>query len=466
MPEPVQVDASAEEIVRQTVLAADRRRYGRETARMLWRWAPRVTLGCAVIALVSRWMHWSLVVPATIFALAVVAGVLFVFVVRRPRPVSDAAAATIDAEAGFGGELRSAAWFAGRDGRDEWAEFHLEHAAMRLRAHDWAALYPPYRAARQRATTAALLAVIVALLISWPGRVQIVASAPVTKSAAPVVPEGAGMLTPVPDDLRKQIEDFLASVEKNAASAQQQTKTAAKLWNYMATFNLPDDPEALKKLAQMMDPTQKGSADEAAKKMLELADQANKAAEASSIPPELRKAMQDLGSQLSEAADAEQHSSEQASQQQNAAAAPQNGAAGEPSDGQLGDLDKSSIQFSKDNTASAGASMMIMSEQPGQRGGGSSSGYGGAGGPQGPKNGTMPDLALEQALRRETIEASSDTAGDNVMSETRHKTERTDATVAFTHGAAGGLTQGRAASPPPIPEDRRTVVETYFTRKQ
>jgi hypothetical protein len=465
MPEPVPIHASAEQIVRQTVLAADRRRHGRETARMLWRWAPRVALGCAAVALVSRWMHWGLGVPATVFAFAVVAGALFVFVVRRPRPVSDAVAATIDAEAGFGGELRSAAWFAGRDSRDEWAEYHLAHAARRLVAHDWAALYPPYRAARQRAATAGLLAVIVALLISWPGRVQIVASAPVTKSAAPVVPEGTGMLTPVPEDLRKQIEDFLASVEKNAASAQQQAKTAAKLWNYMATFNLPDDPEALKKLAQMMDPTQKGSADEAAKKMLELADKANKAADASSIPPELRKAMQDLGEQLSEAADAEQHSSEKASQDQSAAAG-KNATPGEPSDGQLGDLDKSSIQFSKDNTAAAGASMMIMSEQPGQRGGGSASGYGGAGGPQGPKNGTMPNLALEQALRRETIEASSDTAGDNVMSETRHKTERTDATVAFTHAAAGGLTQGPAAAPPPIPEDRRTVVETYFTRKQ
>src|SRR5262249_23926577 len=160
----------------------------------------------------------------------------------------------------------------------------------------------------------------------------------------PVVPEGTNMLTPVPEDLRKQIEDFLASVEKNAAPAQPQTKTAAKLWNYMATFNLPDDPEALKKLAQMMDPTQKGSADEAAKKMPNLADAANKAAEASSIPPELRKAMQDLGAQLSEAADAEQHSSERASQEQNAAAAGKNATPGEPSDGQLGDFDKSSIQ--------------------------------------------------------------------------------------------------------------------------
>jgi hypothetical protein len=78
----------------------------------------------------------------------------------------------------------------------------------------------------------------------------------------------------------------------------------------------------------------------------------------------------------------------------------------------------------------------------------------------------MPALALEQALRRETVEASSDTAGDNVMSETRHKTERTDATVGFTHGSPGALTQGRAAPPPAIPEDRRAVVETYFTRKQ
>ncbi len=452
------------DVVREAVSSAEQRRRRREAARQLWRAAPLAAIACLAIAILGRWMHWSVAVPISALVIGIAAAGAFVLYAGRVRPLSDVVAASIDADAGLGGELRSAAWFAAKDTRDEWMDYHLARAAERVQAQNWTALYPAYRATRERLLTGALAVAVVALVVTWPGRAGIAARVPVASAVAPAaLPDGAGLITPVPEDLRKQIEDLLAAAEKGTMSAQQQTKTAAKLWNYMATFNLPDDPEALKQLAKMMDPNQKGSADDAARKMLELADKANKAADADSIPPELRKAMQDLGSQLSEAAEAEQHSSEKANQQNGASkdATPGEAAA----DAKSADLDKSSIQFSKDNNASAGASMMMLSEQPGQPGGGSASGYGGAGGSKAANNGTMPPQ-LQQALRRETVEANTDTAGDNVLSETRHKTEHTSATVGFAGTAPGAHVQAPAAAPPPIPEDRRSVVETYFTRKQ
>jgi hypothetical protein len=466
MTESARTHRSADQIVRDAVAAASRRRHGRETSRVLWRLAPVVAGVCAALGVIGRWMAWGLAAPLIAVGAACAVAAIYLLIEHRPRVASDKIAAAIDDDARLDGELRSAVWFASQNSRDEWAEYHLARAAARLETENWSALYPAYRAPRARLATGVLALAIGALIVTWPARVRIVAHGVSTNAPAAVVPpELPEMLTPVPEDLRKQIEDFLAAAEKRSLSEQQQLKTAAKLWNYMATFNMPEDPEALKQLAKMMDPTQKASADEAAKKMLELAEKANKAADADSLPPELRKAMQDLGTQLSEAADAEQRSSERAAQQN--AANSKDATPGDSASAQSGaELDKSSIQFSKDNTAAAGASMMMISEQPGQPGGGSASGYGGAGGGKKPNNGTMPAFALEQALRRETVEASTDTAGDNVMSEKRRQTERTDATVGFTHGSAGVQGRADAAPPPSIPEDRRSVVETYFTRKQ
>jgi hypothetical protein len=101
-----------------------------------------------------------------------------------------------------------------------------------------------------------------------------------------------------------------------------------------------------------------------------------------------------------------------------------------------------------------------MPGQKGQAGGGF--GGGGRSGPP-PTNGTMPGLA--DALRHETIEASTDTAGQNVLSETRRQTERGQATVPFTQTAPGASDRSLAGAPPPVPEDRRATVQSYFTRQ-
>jgi hypothetical protein len=80
------------------------------------------------------------------------------------------------------------------------------------------------------------------------------------------------------------------------------------------------------------------------------------------------------------------------------------------------------------------------------------------------EGGRMADL--EAALRRETIEASADNAGDNVQTEARRKTEHGQATVTYAHSAAGTFDRSRAVAPPPVPERRRAAVQTYFIRKQ
>jgi hypothetical protein len=53
-----------------------------------------------------------------------------------------------------------------------------------------------------------------------------------------------------------------------------------------------------------------------------------------------------------------------------------------------------------------------------------------------------------------------------MQTEARRKTERGEATAAFTGGAAATFDGARASAPPPVPETRRAGIQTYFTRKQ
>ena len=82
------------------------------------------------------------------------------------------------------------------------------------------------------------------------------------------------------------------------------------------------------------------------------------------------------------------------------------------------------------------------------------------------KNGGGKFSAIEQALKRELIEAASDQLGDNVTTEIHKKTEQGRATASFTHAAAATFDRGHASAPPPVPEARRAQVQTYFIRKQ
>ena len=81
----------------------------------------------------------------------------------------------------------------------------------------------------------------------------------------------------------------------------------------------------------------------------------------------------------------------------------------------------------------------------------------------------MPAAALFRMSappRKETIEAGSDSAGDNLPASVRRRTEHGSATIGYANTAPAAAERGRSAAPPPVPETRRAAVQTYFTRKQ
>ena len=103
-----------------------------------------------------------------------------------------------------------------------------------------------------------------------------------------------------------------------------------------------------------------------------------------------------------------------------------------------------------------------------QKCGGSQSGDArtGAGG----HNGEKPpgaDAKLAQALRKELLEAASDTPGENVnKDDLRRKTEQGKSAITYS-GAGMPVTfdPSHASAPPPVPEARRSLVQSYFVRK-
>jgi hypothetical protein len=106
--------------------------------------------------------------------------------------------------------------------------------------------------------------------------------------------------------------------------------------------------------------------------------------------------------------------------------------------------------------------MMMSSQDASQAGGPPGAGVGGGGSED---TAGAAAAAIEAALKQEIVEASEDKAGDNVDTEIRRKTEHGNATVGFTGSASGQFDRSRAAAPPPVPEARRSGVQTYFVRK-
>ena len=165
-------------LVRDAVAGADRRRRTRDASRRLWRVAPLVAAVCLAVAAGSRWAGWSAIVPLRSLAIGAIGLTAYAVVSRRRHAISDSAAAEIDTDASLRGELRSASWFAARETGSDWADFHLDRAAARLQATDWAQLYPVGRANRSRlATSVMIIAALALIVITFPGRPGILASA-------------------------------------------------------------------------------------------------------------------------------------------------------------------------------------------------------------------------------------------------------------------------------------------------
>ncbi len=415
---------------------------------------------CLGLSAGSRWAGWPalLALGALVFGVAGLAA--HAFASRRDRAVSDAVAALIDADANLRGELRSASWFAARPLQDPWVGFHLDRAATRLHTINWAQLYPTVRAPRARIATAVMAIAALALAVTLPWRFGFRAEGSAARQARDAgVPVALTDL--VSSDLLKQLDALLAAAEINSLSPAQRAISAAELRALPAQLSQLEGREALKGLARALDPDNDGRTNQTEPDLKALAERAKRTAGLTSLSPEVRQALEKLSENLSEAAKSENAPPKDPREAVASTKDNQPGDAARTSDG--ADVDESSIQSVKDAGAGGGVGVLMMSSEEAPMGGEPGMGLGGG---SAPNTGRGQMAAIAQALRKETVEASADNAGDNVLSEIRRKTAHGQATVTFTQSAARTFNRSRVATPPAVPEARRQGVRTYFVRKQ
>jgi hypothetical protein len=448
------VDPAASTTELQNAVArADHARRVRDTARRLWAAAPIAASVCLAIAIAGRLRGWTPAVTLFVLAIAALALAAYTLGARRRRAVSDADVSHIDADAGLQGELRSAHWFAGASDHDDWIRFHLARAAERVRGIDWSGLYPAAPSGRAKVATGVLAAIAVALAMFVPGNAGVAASD--GKPAPAAAARKPGAILALPPDLRKQIEDMLVSAE----SGQGRALTADEVRDLIAKLQeLAKDP------SKQASPAAANAAQKPATEadIKAFAERAKKASESTSLEPEVRDALADMSNMLH---DADQNANAMSARDpQDAAAAKESAGEAQQSKTAGGKQDASaSAQSVKEAAGGSAAGIMMMTADDASS---SREGGLGLGGGSADKNGGGHLVDLGAALRKETIEASVDLKGENVLTEERRKTEHADAATAYSHAAAQPAERGRSTAPPPVPESRRAAVKSYFIRKQ
>lgn len=449
------VVSSPSQAVQATVAQAARLRRARSASRHLWRVAPSAAGLCAVLAAGTRWAGWPIVVPLAAGAIALIALGGYLCLARRDHAITDATAARLDDAAALGGELRSASWFAARESASDWVDFHVATAAERLQSVDWARLYPPVPATRQKAITAVLAVVAIALTLPAAGRsgVQATGSRPTAAERA-----RAALGLDLPEDVRRQLEELLRRAEASSLINAGRPLTEAEVRALLA--RLADSPDLKNAKDSDKNPDASGTQmQKSADDLKSLAERAARASEMASLSPEVRDA-------LSEVADTLTEKSEQASRQKDAKdskGAVEGQKADAAQSNKPGEKQDASLQAVKDSNAGGGVGVVMMSSEDPK--GAQEAGLG-LGGASADRNGGghMPDIAA--ALRKETIDAYKEDTGDKNDQDLRRKTAQGSATVKFSASSPGAFEKGRATAPPAVPETRRTAVQTYFIRKQ
>lgn len=437
--------------VQEIVVLADRRRRSRDAVRVLVRFAPMAAGALLAFAFLTRIFSWPAAVPAVIGVALVVALAAAVVVLGRRRPSTDAIAARVDDDASLRGELRSAHWFAAASGRDDWADFHLGRAATHAEQVDWTALYPPVRATRTWAAAGVMLVVAVLINAGVPGLVP----ASWTRTAG-----AAGQSASVSDELQKKLEALLAAIEEGRLSAADTKASLQQMKDLMAKI----DPELQKKIDQLL--KDKPLGDQANNKRQDLdketlAERAERdKASTGGLPEDVRWALEDLASRLA------QQSAERQTAKGNPAASQETGEKGVGSaqaETAQATAAEAAMQMVREAASEADAAKMMMGGG-GMMGGDSQSG---AGGNKGKETGAADALLIAQALRKEILEATSDTLGSNVNKEDlRRKTEQSTSSLGFTRvQTPASFERGRADAPQPVPEARRDLLLKYFIRR-
>jgi hypothetical protein len=446
--------ADSEIQLQEAVTRADRARRGRDAARRLWRIAPAVAAGTVAIALLGRLRGWTPFVTLLIIGIAALALAAYVLTARRHRTVSNDQVSRIDDDAELHGELRSAHWFTLSTDRDDWVRFHLARAAERVRAVDWARLYPAPAAGRAKLATGVMAAAAIAIALLLPARAGVSASDGKASKAAAA--RRAGVILALPPDLRKKLEALLTTAEGVDGRA----LSASEVRDLLAKLDELAKQDPAKQAAATAKPGDRPATEADIKAF---AERAKKASESTSLEPEVRDALSDMADKLGDKDD--QNANAMSARDSQDAAAKQEGAGeAQQSKSGAGKQDASAQAQSVKEAAggsAAGVVMMTTDDASNARDGGMGLG-GGSADKKG--NGQLADLGA--ALRKETIDASVDNAGENVSTADRRKTEQANASTAYSRAAAQPAERGSSTAPPPVPESRRAAVKSYFIRKQ
>jgi hypothetical protein len=448
--------SDARSTVRARVAQADRLRRMRDAGGRLWRLAPVAAAVCLGVALAARWGRWPPIVPFAAMAAAAASLLAIAGAARRTRETSDAAALAIDAHAGLKGELRSAHWFAHRSDPDPWVEFHLAHAADHIGRVDWPALYPVARAPRAKLATGLLTIAALAIAVVAPGRAAMEAAEHPGSASLAMRPPANRTIEILPPQLRKDLEDLLAAIESGrAAVSESDVRGLLDRLDQRLAQQPPPKADASRQAA-----ARAGRSSLSMDAMLKaLADRAKRDARMKSVQPEVREALDEMSEKLSDAAQP-QNAAQKDAHDAMASSDAQKGDASQSANG--GDKQDGAVQSVKDASAgSAGIVMMTTDAASNAK----ESGIGLGGGDGQPSGGAGTLRNLGAALRHETIEASVDDRGENIMNGARRRTERTDAKIGYAHTAPASAERGNSTAPPPVPEGRRAAVRSYFIRK-
>jgi len=407
--------------------------------------------------LIGGLTHWpGLVGPAILAAGFLVLITYACMARRRPRSISDGLAAAIDRDAGLHDELRSAAWFATRETRDGWTDFHVDRAADRIASVDWPRLYPSPANRPAQLTTGGIAIATLLLPVALPG-LSGVSSRDTDARRADRAVSSAAPVAGVPVGLPKELDALLASIESGTLRVESPAQAAAlrDLLAKLAQLHGAD----LKQLARAMTPQTDAAHTRSAEAVMKaLADRVQRAAENAAAPPPLRDALESLSDDLSQAAETERMATHDPRQAM-PAESPQDGNAVQTN--ASAKADETSIQVVRDADAGGGAAVLMVAD-PNGSGSDPGSGLGGGSGAEAQK-GRM--AAIADALRRETVEANANTEGADALTDLRRKSERGQATVAFTGSGARTFETGRVSGRPAVPEARRAAVQSYFVRQ-
>jgi hypothetical protein len=422
----------------------------------MWQAAPIVAAAALCVSILGYLADWPAAVPLVCLGAGILGLLLFFIAGRRSRAVGDADASTIDRDAGLAGELRSAHWFAVRDPRDEWADFHIQRAAARLSGVDWAAQYPPFPARRARLATAALALAALVLALAAPAYVAPDGAAAEASGRRTSETATGARGEPLPPELQRKLEELLAAVERGELQRAASLGNDPALASFLQGLTHLRDRELLEALSRALSSKTAQAGATSVEDMEALAERARRAAEAAPLAEDMKSALEKLAGEL-DLVTAESPTRAGADGAQDGQAAQGEGPAG------AGSMDQVSIQFAEGTDAGGGQSIVMMPSDDGANGAGSpGAGVGGSG--SGDAGAPAASAELAAALRRETVEASDDRAGANVESDVRRKTEHGDAALSYTGSATRTFDSTRAVAPPPLPETRRTGVKTYFLR--